>query len=141
MGRIASLVAVLAAATGLAACGDSSTSKKSPPAAPTGQSGEIVRIIKDFGSHPARLCTQYATPRLLKRQFGSRANCLRGAKTPGARDPRVKVDSVQIHGSRATAVRTSGTNPGAGTQSTIRLVRQSGRWRVELIVPRSPASS
>jgi hypothetical protein len=116
---------IAAFVTLLAACGGSSNKD------------QIVRIVKDYGAHPAKLCTMYADAFLIKAQFRTRALCLAAARSRGAADPRVKVDSVSFsrQGKLARVVRTSGTNPGAGTKSTVYLLRTRTGWEVDSVLP------
>ena len=104
----------------------------------TSNQQQIVNLIKDYGAHPLHLCTQYADAFMIKSQFVTKANCIAAASGPNAADPRVKVDSVQVKGNTAVAIRTTGTNPGAGSQDTITLVKTAGVWKVDSVVPKRP---
>lgn len=96
---------------------------------------QITGLIKAFGSEPSKLCTTFATPTMIQAQFGNRAFCLRAASSAGAKDPAVKVDSVSVSGKTATAIRTSGSDPGKGTKAIVRLVKVGSSWKVQSVAP------
>ena len=102
----------------------------------TSDKDQITRIIKAYGAKPTLLCTQYATPFMIKAQFVSKANCLAAASSPGAADPKVKVDSVSVKGKTATAIRTSESNPGKGTKATMYFVKTRAGWKIDAVIPR-----
>lgn len=110
-------------AAGLAACGGTSDRQ------------QIVNIIKDYGAHPVHLCTQYADAFMIKAQFLTKANCIRAAQGPNALDPKVKVDSVQIHGKTAVAIRTTETPPGVGTKAEVDFIKTKSGWKIDSVVP------
>jgi hypothetical protein len=127
-GLIAHCAATLLAAAVLAGCGGPSDEQR------------VRQTITDFGravarGDYARICTQLLAPRLteqlqrvnlpceaaLRRGFGS------------ARDPRLTVGAVQVHGEQASAqVRSSavGEQP---SKDTLDLVKVSGRWRISAL--------
>ena len=125
MRGLAGAASIVASTLLLAACGGSSAKD------------QIVHIIKAYGVQPTKLCTQYADAFMIRTQFQSKARCLAAARSPGAADPRVKVDSVSVKGNSAVAVRTSGSNPGQGMKATVYLFKEHGTWKVDSVVPRS----
>jgi len=123
MRRSAVLTASVALILGVSACGGKSEADK------------IAAIIVAYGKQPSLLCTQYATPAMIRRQFGNLGQCLNLASYPAARDPNVKVGSVKVNGRRATAIRTSGGISGRGPKSLIVLVSTRAGWRVDAVLP------
>ena len=117
MTRRFSICALVLCATALSACGGTSDKDK------------ITSIIKTVGKNPVSLCNTYATASLLQ-QAGGKANCQRAAKAPGAKDPNVKIDSVSVNGSNATAKVTSQNGADKGKVVTITFVKQGGSWKV-----------
>jgi hypothetical protein len=115
--------AVVLPALGLAACGSTSDKDK------------ITAIIKGYGKEPTKLCTTFATERMIRAQFGSKANCLRAARSPGAKDPALKINSISIKGKTAHVIRTTGSNPGKGSKAEITLIKQGGTWKVQAVIP------
>jgi hypothetical protein len=120
-------ICTAAASLLLAACGGGSSSDKD----------QITQIIKSYGATPTKLCTQYASAQMIRHQFLTKANCLRAASNPAAKDPYLKVNGVTVRGSTATAIRTSGSNPGKGTKATIVLHKTSSGWKIDAVVPKS----
>jgi hypothetical protein len=102
----------------------------------TSDQDQIKQIITSYGVTPTKLCTEYATPKMIRDTFGTKAQCVAAASTVGAADPHVKVDSVTVKGTTATAVRTSESNPGKGTQAIIHLVKTGSGWKVDAVLPK-----
>jgi hypothetical protein len=117
MTRRFSICALVLCAGALSACGGSSDKDK------------ITSLIKTVGKNPSSLCDTYATASLLQ-QAGGKAICDRAAKAPGAKDPNVKINSVSVNGSNATAKVTSENGPDKGRVTTITFVKQGGDWKV-----------
>jgi hypothetical protein len=92
--------------------------------ATTSDRDKITDILTDVGHHPADLCTHFATARLLS-QAGGPASCQRAASAPDAVDPSLKVLSVTVTGTTATA-----QILGRSGHNTISLVRIGGDWKV-----------
>jgi hypothetical protein len=117
MTRRFSICALALCAGALSACGGSSDKDK------------ITSIIKTVGKNPSSLCDKYATPQLLQ-TAGGKASCDQASKAPGAKDPNVKINSVSVNGSNATAKVTSENGPDKGKAVTITFVKQGGSWKV-----------
>ncbi|HEY8637933.1 MAG TPA: hypothetical protein VIL64_01735 [Solirubrobacteraceae bacterium] len=101
-------------ALALSACGGGGSDKD-----------KITSIVKDVGKNPSNLCTKYAAPDLLK-QIGGVDKCKALAKAdPKAVDPNVKVDSVTVNGSTATAKIT-----GNSGKNTVAFKKENGSWKV-----------
>jgi hypothetical protein len=101
-----------AAALALSACGGSSDKDK------------ITSIIKDVGKHPANLCTKYASSQLLA-QIGGKDRCLQAAQASSAVDPKIKVQSVSVTGTTASASIQGNTG-----HSTVGFQKVDGDWKV-----------
>ena len=101
----------------------------------SGDKAQITQIIKSYGLQPTKLCTQYATATMIRQQFATEQRCMQLASAPGARDPYVKVHSVTVNGNTAVAIRTSGSNPGKGTQAKLEFVKTSQGWKVSAVLP------
>ncbi len=131
------VISASALAVGLAACGGSgsSTSASTSAPQPAGDQAQITQIIKDYGKHPQKLCTTYATAHMLKAQFFGKRDCLNLASSPAAVDNAVIVGLITVNGPKAVAIRVSGTNPGKGTKSAIYLVKSAGTWKVDRVAP------
>jgi predicted lipoprotein len=105
-------VAVLAIAFALTSCGATSDRDK------------ITAIMQDVGHHPAHLCTTYATAPLLARAGGPAA-CQSAASAADAVDPGLRVLSVRITGTTATA-----KVQGRSGQNTIGLAKVGSDWKI-----------
>ena len=121
--RAAAAASVIASSLALGACGG------------TSERDQIVQVIKAYNLQPTKLCTQYATPSMIKGQYGSKAECLKLASAPGAKDPHVTVGSVSVKVRTAVAIRIAGSNPGKGTKAEVDLVKTSKGWKIGSISP------
>jgi hypothetical protein len=110
----------------LGACGGGSTDKD-----------KLTQIVKAYGKDPTKLCTMYATPAMVARQFGTEANCVNLASNPSAPDPGVKVDSVTVKGNTAVVIRTSEAAAGKGSKAALHFIKTPSGWKVDAILPTS----
>jgi hypothetical protein len=104
----------------LSACGGSGSSKS--------DKDKITDLINDVAKNPVTLCTTYATPSLLI-ETGGPAACRRLASKAGSQDPDVKIESIAITGSRATAKVT-----GNRGHQEIGLIKQRGAWKAAAVI-------
>ena len=95
----------------------------------------MLAVVKAFNLDPPSLCEKYATPALIKGNFGNKATCLAKAKSPGAKDPHYKVVKVKLKPATAVVVTAAGVQPGKGTKEEVDLIKQGGSWKVDAIVP------
>lgn len=115
--RVALLAgAAVAAVATMAACGQG------------GDADAIAGIVRDAARHPARLCTDYATPQLVAR-LGGRARCLRASRRRGAAGA-LQMTSVSVRGDTAVAHARGGRG-----ERTYSLVKRDGTWRVNARAP------
>ena len=106
------VLVVLALAVALTSCGTTSDRDR------------ITSILQDVGHHPADLCTRYATAPLLARAGGPTA-CQSAAAAPDAVDPGLRVLSVRITGTTASA-----QVQGRSGQNTIGLSKVGSDWKI-----------
>jgi hypothetical protein len=97
----------------LAACGGGGKSDKD----------KITSVIVQGGRTPATLCDHLDSPTLVR--LGGKSGCLKASRAKDAKDLKVKVDSVQVSGDKATAKIT-----GRGGRDTVHLVKKDGDWKI-----------
>jgi hypothetical protein len=90
----------------------------------TSDRDKITAILTDAGHHPADLCTRFATTQLLA-QAGGPASCQRAASAPDAVDPNLKVLSVTVTATTATA-----EVQGRSGRNSISLVKVGPNWKI-----------
>ena len=167
MSRWAPLLAVLAAALGMAlsGCGadeETSTSSNpltasqastaattqrtaSTPAAAGGVEAELSPeaqvdlAIKGVlaSAAPDLACRRYATLSYVKQTFGSRSGCVQST-VPASAAESVKVTKIEISGDKATAKAVPTGGPSGGETIEVKLVRQGGIWKVDSLRSNAP---
>ena len=125
------LIALLAALT-LAACGSAGTDSSSSF---EGQDRDVASTVEDLQSAAAdddasKICRTLLAKSLLD-QIGAGDACQKAVTTAldAADTTALKVESVQVNGTNATARVKSGTGD-ASTTRTVRLTREGSNWKI-----------
>jgi hypothetical protein len=121
------LVAVLALAAPLTACGGS-------------DEDDVRETLEAFAQATARkdyqrLCDELFSSKLVEevRQTVPCEVALQNSSLDDARNPKLTVRSVKVDGDRATAeVATTAANQ-RPSQDTVQLVRENGEWRIQAL--------
>lgn len=118
------LVAVLAFAAMLSACGGGGTKASGTTSSATTSSdtNQIATVIKVTDANPKDWCTTtYVTPKFIA-SVGGEQKCLK-TFVPGKN---LRIDSITVHGNAAVARATD--NSGSGIAH---LVKQGGAWKID----------
>jgi hypothetical protein len=79
---------------------------------------------------PQQACGTYATEHYLRAAYGGQGGCLQ-AQRPGSAATSLKSLQVQVSGGNARAAATLNGGPYDGQLVRIKLVRESGTWKVD----------
>jgi hypothetical protein len=129
---LAALIALLVALT-LAACGSAGTDSSTDF---EGQEREVASTVEDLQSaasddDASEICRTLLAKSLLDEIGGSGAGCRKAVTTAldAADTTELKVESVQVNGTNATARVESGSGDGATTR-TVQLTREGSNWKI-----------
>jgi hypothetical protein len=142
--EVLALVAAVATAAGLAACGGGGGPKQPTP----GQDraavrGTLVELERATAAHDyATMCGKVLSRALVARVAGAGLPCETALRLglKNVRQPRLQVSTIKVTGNRALAQVYSGAQGQKGSSDVVQLVRERGAWRVaSLAGPQPPA--
>lgn len=82
----------------------------------------------------AAVCDKGITPKLLKRAYGDRKGCLKARKPAAlAKDVRITAAKLGPDGTATVVASAAGGVYGKGEKLTMTVVRDGGRWRVDVV--------
>lgn len=137
VGTVKLLVAAVTAAAVLGGCGEPDDAQQAPPA--SGEQRAILSTIDALQSasrqgNADKICNELFTETLAKSIRGaSRRSCEKEIRaTLTSPDAQISVQrQIDINGARATAM----VREEDGAASTVLLVKDGGRWRIQRIIP------
>src|SRR5690349_15065076 len=131
--RTVSVLVALVAALTFAACGSAGTDSSTKF---EGAQRDVASTIEDLQSaasddHASEICSTLLAKSLLDQIGGGAAGCQKAVTTAldAADTTELKVESVQVNGSDATARVKSGTGDGATTRE-VQLTREGSNWKI-----------